>query len=153
MPDQPPPRRRFKFRLRTLLIGVTLLAVVCGYVGWQAKIVNERAALLSIKFREGQLTPILIKRDQEVISQFHFFRVPRKGINHGISWLRVWLGDIEVEDIELKEDADGATLNQYLAAFPEARIHRANNPATNLNFAPPHFSPTTRFRADQAQFR
>jgi hypothetical protein len=32
-PDQPPPRRRFQFRLRTLMIGITLLAVVCGYVG------------------------------------------------------------------------------------------------------------------------
>ncbi len=29
----PTPRRRFQFRLRTLLIGVTLLAVVCAYVG------------------------------------------------------------------------------------------------------------------------
>jgi hypothetical protein len=37
--DAPSPRRRFQFRLRTLLIGVTLLAIPCGYVGWQAKIV------------------------------------------------------------------------------------------------------------------
>jgi hypothetical protein len=31
-PGQPPPRRRFQFRLRTLLIGVTLAALVCW--GW-----------------------------------------------------------------------------------------------------------------------
>src|ERR1700747_2520005 len=56
--DQPPPvcenlriteksqlRRRFQFRLRTLLIVVTLLAVPCAYVGWQAKIVREREAI------------------------------------------------------------------------------------------------------------
>ena len=42
MPDQPSPRRRFQFRLRTLMIGVTLLAVVCGYVGHQAEIVHRR---------------------------------------------------------------------------------------------------------------
>jgi hypothetical protein len=40
MADQPAtPRRHFQFRLRTLMIGVTLLAVPLGYVGWQAKIV------------------------------------------------------------------------------------------------------------------
>jgi hypothetical protein len=36
------PRLRFRFRLRTLMIVVTLLAVPLGYVGWQAKIVRER---------------------------------------------------------------------------------------------------------------
>jgi hypothetical protein len=30
--NQPSPRRRFQFRLRTLMIVVTLLAVACGYV-------------------------------------------------------------------------------------------------------------------------
>jgi hypothetical protein len=41
MPDQP-PRRRFQFRLRTLMVGVTLLAVPCSYVGWQVRVVKER---------------------------------------------------------------------------------------------------------------
>jgi hypothetical protein len=45
MPDQPAPRRRFQFRLRTLMILVTLLAGVCGYIAWQAKIVKERKAV------------------------------------------------------------------------------------------------------------
>jgi hypothetical protein len=39
-------RRRFQFRLRTLMITVTLLAVPMSYVGWQAKIVRERKDLL-----------------------------------------------------------------------------------------------------------
>ena len=34
MPDQFSPRRRFQFRLRTLMIGVTLLAAVAGI--WKA---------------------------------------------------------------------------------------------------------------------
>ena len=44
----PPKRKRrwFQFSLRTLLIAVTVLAVVCGYAAWQAKIVHERKALL-----------------------------------------------------------------------------------------------------------
>jgi hypothetical protein len=39
--------RRFQFRLRTLLIVVTLLGVACAYVGWQAKIVRQRAVMLN----------------------------------------------------------------------------------------------------------
>jgi hypothetical protein len=37
----------FQFRLRTLLIGVTLLAVPMGYIGWQTTIVKEREEFLS----------------------------------------------------------------------------------------------------------
>ena len=45
---EPPKRKRrwFQFRLRTLMIGVTLLAVVCGYIAWQKKIVNERSSII-----------------------------------------------------------------------------------------------------------
>jgi hypothetical protein len=41
---EPPNRKRrwFQFSLRTLLIGVTLVAVPLGYFGWQVKIVRER---------------------------------------------------------------------------------------------------------------
>jgi hypothetical protein len=42
----PSPCRRFRFRLRTLMIGVTVLAVPCAYIGWQAKIVREHEAAL-----------------------------------------------------------------------------------------------------------
>jgi hypothetical protein len=35
---------RFQFSLRTLMIGVTLLAMVCACVGEQAKIAREREA-------------------------------------------------------------------------------------------------------------
>jgi hypothetical protein len=40
-------RRWFQFSLRTLLIGATLLAVACGYVGRQFEIVRERKSLLT----------------------------------------------------------------------------------------------------------
>ena len=40
---------RFQFSLRTLMIGVTLLAVPCAFVGWQAKIVRERKAWLDAR--------------------------------------------------------------------------------------------------------
>ena len=45
MASQPSPRRRFQFRLRTLMIVVTLLALLCAYVGWQESIIRNRIAL------------------------------------------------------------------------------------------------------------
>jgi hypothetical protein len=36
---------RFQFRLRTLLIVVTLLVVPLGYVGWQRKIIRDRSEM------------------------------------------------------------------------------------------------------------
>ena len=45
MPDHPAPRRRIQFRLRTLMIGVALLAVACGYVAHETKIVRKRDAM------------------------------------------------------------------------------------------------------------
>ena len=46
MSDHPSPRRRFQFRLRTLMIGVTLFCVVAGWLLSQASVVWERKALL-----------------------------------------------------------------------------------------------------------
>ena len=47
-------RRWFQFSLRSLMIGVTLLAVACAYVVWQVKIVAERRALLLPTFRRSR---------------------------------------------------------------------------------------------------
>jgi recombinational DNA repair ATPase RecF len=42
MADQPSPRRRFQFRLRTLMIVVTLLAVACWGIVDRARLIRER---------------------------------------------------------------------------------------------------------------
>ncbi len=46
---------RFQFRLRTLLIGVTLLAVPCAFVGWKVKTVREREEF--IRTRDCYMAP------------------------------------------------------------------------------------------------
>jgi hypothetical protein len=64
MPDDPdtaaprkPRRRRFQFRLRTLLFGVALLGAACGYVAHEASIVRERRAMLKrVVDRGGQVS-------------------------------------------------------------------------------------------------
>jgi hypothetical protein len=99
-----PSLRRFQVRLRTLLIGVTLLAVACGYVGWQVKIVREREAML---------------KDP------HFFLIGyRLEVAGTIPWLRRRLGDTDCLGIIGDEDVSDADLERYRLAFPEADIWR-----------------------------
>jgi hypothetical protein len=43
MADQPSPRRRFQFRLRTLMIVVTLLAALSAAVTW---VIRDRERLI-----------------------------------------------------------------------------------------------------------
>src|SRR5258707_1044172 len=89
MTDQ--PKRRFQFRLRTLMIGVTVFAVGCGYVGWQAKIVKDRNAL---RIRLTALGGASFS-----VSEYRVFI--RSGLKDALSedklpttsWLRSWLGD------------------------------------------------------------
>lgn len=96
---------KLQFRLRTLMITVTLLALPLGYVGWQAKIVRERKAFRdsqSGKWSEGD------------------------GSNGGLSWLRRQLGDEPVAIVGLPIDSSKELRAQAAALFPEARIMAVN---------------------------
>jgi hypothetical protein len=98
-------RRWFQFSLRTLLIVVTLLAVVCGYVGWQAKIVRERKAML---------------KNPQFCLACQLFEVAGRGI----PWIRWRLGDIDCYAIIGDEKVIDADLDRYRVAFPEADVWR-----------------------------
>jgi hypothetical protein len=100
--DKPSPRRRFQFRLRTLMIAVTLLAVPCAYVGRQVKIVRERRTWLE-DLRTGYWTG----------SQYDKSKSP--------SVLRRWLGDRAVERVYLR-DISPAQLEEIKWLFPEAKV-------------------------------
>jgi hypothetical protein len=109
MAEQPAPRRRFQFRLRTLLIGVTLLAVPLGYIGAQMRIVKERKAWLEshtqFGLSGGNFTPSFADGDPD--------KAP--------SLIRRWLGDECRGHVEAtRADADRA-----IALFPEATIYHS----------------------------
>jgi hypothetical protein len=102
MSDHPPPRRRFQFRLRTLMIGVTVFCLAAGWLLSQASIVWERKALLK--------------------------RAPVWGVDDndaGVSSVRHWFGDAGIGLIQLDASASDDELAQYRAAFPEASVFRA----------------------------
>jgi hypothetical protein len=122
MPDQLSLRRRFQFRLRTLMIGVTLLAVACGYVGWQAKIVRERqSALAAVKESGGY---VWTREDDLASADFVAgYRVNRDEWPSEVAWLRRLLGDEHVAAIHLAWNVSLPERNRVEGLFPEAEMY------------------------------
>ena len=134
MPDQPSPRRRFQFRLRTLMIGVTLLAVPLAYVGWQAKTVAERRALLLlIESREygWYLSERSASHDFPSAASGHDLAASGHNVTAGKSedrpgWIRRWLGDETVYLIWLRNTVPSSEAVLIENCFPEAVVWQDN---------------------------
>ncbi|HEV2970746.1 MAG TPA: hypothetical protein VGY55_12315 [Pirellulales bacterium] len=108
------PRHRFQFSLRTLLIAVTLLAVLCGYVAHEAKIVATRTAWLVAR-------PAL--SDFPSFSHIIIVLAPCDK-NRSPSFLRRWFGDERQEAIEILGRSSAAEVKQITALFPEATVFK-----------------------------
>jgi hypothetical protein len=124
----PAPRRRFQFRLRTLMIGVALLAVPCAYVGWQVRIVRERQALIAA------ISHDVMYLDVQVAAAVGYYR-SKKMTPATVPLLRQWLGDVAVEVIAIPARASPEFKERVKAAFPEAtfvpkEIRQPDEPAT-----------------------
>jgi hypothetical protein len=112
MTDAPSPRRRFQFRLRTLMIGVTLFALIpCGNVGWQAKIVRERQAWIAHQ-------PFRLRTDQPK----NVRELAQGDTTQSPSRVRLWLGDESVEAIVIPNSSTPEELKLAASLFPEAAI-------------------------------
>jgi hypothetical protein len=115
-------RRWLQFSLRTLLIGVTLLALVpCGYIGWQAKIVRERIALLTWLEKRKPIDAPLITPDWD-IAQNENNRWDVQFNDDDLPWWRRLLGDHEVTSIRFPRLATEEEIARVRAAFPESSI-------------------------------
>jgi hypothetical protein len=102
-------RRGFQFRLRTLMIGVTLLAIPCAYVGWQAKIVGERKAWLNAhpqRYLAGSPSEIVVYGDH----------------NQRPSRVRLRLGDQTATRINISRSWSVMEIASLASLFPEADI-------------------------------
>jgi hypothetical protein len=114
MDAEPKRKRRFQFRLRTLLIGVTLFCVVvCGYIVRPALLVRERNRLLEEFLIVAN--PFEDDKDLETL---------RERVSHdGVGWLRRSLGDTERPFfIVSKKMISAEDLQRVEGAFPESEI-------------------------------
>jgi hypothetical protein len=99
---------RFQFRLRTLMLVVTVLALPCAYVGWQAKIVRERRAMLGTIDAVGGRYLAINAGDLPA------------GMT-GPGWIRRFLGDVAVVEIDFH--ASSLSQDDLKEKFPEADCH------------------------------
>jgi hypothetical protein len=107
-------RRRFQFRLRTLLIGVAILAVPCAYVGRQAMIVRERQTIIK----------------NELINAMTIDASGRDKVAPGrpdIPWIRRLLGDEDCLKIFAPRSATDEDIERFRSAFPEAEVKRMSD--------------------------
>jgi hypothetical protein len=108
---QKPRRRRFQFRLRTLLIGVVLIGSACGYFGHESRIVQERKNWLSVH-------PFMFIHEDERRFAYCF---AAGNENRSPSQLRLWLGDEDCRVLYLFDSVTDA-LKRAAAMFPEADL-------------------------------
>ncbi len=103
-----PQRRWLQFRLRTLLIGVMLLSIPCGYVGWQAKIVHHREWVY-----------------ENLVSGHAMHGRFENDTFRSFSFVRKWMGDEPLSWVLADNGASRLspeTLAKIKDAFPEAEI-------------------------------
>jgi hypothetical protein len=101
-------RVRFQFRLRTLMIAVTVLALGCGYFAHEARVVHERTPMLeAIRSKGGYTT-----------TYRHASKPPSP------TWLRRILGDETVEVLTLPASTDNVTIAEIRRLFPDADLGR-----------------------------
>ena len=106
MAEQSPPNHRFQFRLRSLMIMVTLLAVPCAFVGWQVRLVRERRDILD-------------NRINHATAIYGMFDPPSLTLG-----VRRWLGDVAIRQFFFNADATDDEVEETRRAFPEAEVWR-----------------------------
>jgi hypothetical protein len=126
-PNPVPPKRKlrwFQFSLRSLMAGVALLSLPCGYVGWQYKIVRERKAWCvyqnHLDGKPRQICPAMW----------------RVGDRDSLPLVRRWLGDCELTKIWVRSKTE---LAPTAALFPEAKLTFDVVPETT-DLVPPNVS-------------
>ena len=113
------PRRRwfrFAFSLRTLFVVVTIVGV---WLGWELKIIRQRAAVrLSIESQDGHLC---VARPRDVSQETCGVVVVSESlIKHAtIPLVREWLGDEAIDNIVVRSEGQAQIAK---AIFPEAKV-------------------------------
>jgi hypothetical protein len=114
------PMRWFRFRLRTALLIVTLLAIPCAWIGSEWKIVRERAALIdSVRAHGGAITTTgFVTSNAEGWTAGPGIKIEAGDKRPPISIVRRWLGDQDVSLIVISSDFPDSDEQRILGLFP-----------------------------------
>jgi hypothetical protein len=114
--SEPPKRKRrwFQFRLRTLLIVVTLFCAAGGYVIQQKKFVNDR---WEIRYAVTKMNGGADGYHRTFIDLWS-----ANDAEHSLPWLRTVFGDQSVRSIGLPVDVPLEFRNRVREMFPEADV-------------------------------
>jgi hypothetical protein len=113
---------RFQFRLRTLMIAVTLLAVACAYVGWQLEIVRQRADVLNWQQERAPLKNVAYGTPGYDSEQDARGRWSVAINDPDLPWLRRLLGDHWIVTAIHPTAATDDEIERVRKAFPEAQL-------------------------------
>ena len=110
----PPRRRWFQFSLRTVFVGVTLVAM---WLGWELKFVRERQAFLSDLSGPYEWKALMSEfRGDSAVLEYEL-----RGVSRPISipfWQR-WLGDEAVAAMKVTSEQKVVEAKRL---FPEIRL-------------------------------
>jgi hypothetical protein len=112
---------RFQFRLRTLFVVVTVVAVVCGYASRVVRIVNERAATIESLSHHEEVTSVSVGYGETIRFDRWEIRIDTYRSSR-LPWIRRVLGDRFVQLAGYYEGVPNEELSRVMSAFPEARI-------------------------------
>lgn len=114
------PRRWFRFSLRTMLVGVT---IICCVLAWQLRVVRERQAAL-IEMRDGGTFQVITA--EAWTERFPAGAPVSPPVT--IPAVRRWLGDQAIQEvwyITFYKPASEEDLVRFKKVFPEATFHES----------------------------
>jgi hypothetical protein len=105
---------RFQFRLRTLMIVVTLLAMICGYVRWHSAVVAKRRREAVAKYKSWVALPLPASLPGNAHSLFS----PRPMA----PWPLRWFGEEGYALIVVPMYTSDDEIERLRKLFPEAEV-------------------------------
>jgi hypothetical protein len=122
------PFQPFRFRLRTVLLALTLLAIPCAWLGSEWNVVHERAALIERVEADGGFVYYLgscIEAPVIEMPASHREIVIKPSMQPApISTIRRWLGDRNLERIVIQNDFPDHDEKRILDLFPQTEVRK-----------------------------
>jgi hypothetical protein len=95
---------RFQFRLRTMFVLVTVVAVVCAWIGHEIRVVDERKAMLAWIEKNGGICTIDSTSPEPQADE--------------PSFIRRWLGDQRVDEVFFIPPKEANVVERVKAILP-----------------------------------